>query len=181
MSPSSMKRDLDTTASWAQILNLPSPSPPDPRTKKDIPTASNDLTTYILSRTGSDRAGPSHKRLLGRPRKGHKPQPTKSEIGREGTTNRNHTDAPQPMSVERKISAVGKKAVERQLNRPPAAVGREDLPIRLPRLRQVIRAHQWAHRLVGAKDRPYRAMSAIFRSMRPRAEWRSRPLCCGPP
>ncbi len=44
------------------------------------------------------------------------------------------------MGVERNISAMGNKAVERQLNRPPLHVGREDLAIRLPRPRQGIRA-----------------------------------------
>jgi len=37
------------------------------------------------------------------------------------------------MRIERNTGAIGNKAIERQLNRPPRRVGRETLAVRLPR------------------------------------------------
>ncbi len=43
------------------------------------------------------------------------------------------------MSIEQHIRAMGNKAVERQLNRPPLRVGLEGLAVRLPRPSQGVR------------------------------------------
>ena len=72
-------------------------------------------------------------------RRCHKPKPAESKIAREGPPNGNNANTPQSMSIEQNIRAIGNKVVERQLDRPPLRVGREDLAIGLPRLGQGVR------------------------------------------